>query len=983
MFLQLTDDCPTESGSANKLSFCHPSFNHHSFNPHDSEGILESMMNGMWNSPGTALMMPVHTDGYKTFIHHCNESFDMTSDISKHRQSLKNIKDEKNRFFMETTNNNYVQKFGLSKTESNDSNDKGVGENKSTMLKWRLLTAQENNLFWQTLLSEMEGINFFDVDDRERFCLKYNENNTSTPISNDKTVGMKGYINFMINFQKVIKIRFGIIDGLHRLSVYMQYMESFCKDNTEDKLPHMIQVNVVIVNVVYDDTSMEKGQDFYADLIETVKKESKEVCVNNNRLKNISCTDIINNLISEYETKFNGLTIDATIKQWNTGTLKNDKMTVWPQNFLYDFRQLAIYQFVTGYNYMMYFLVSSDARSLSEPFNTECINIQQYVKVNSISSLSLPSMDSEYKTIAYSLYKRVFGHKVPTFDQFSCTEIWTIPKSTERGSSDAVKFRQAFRIDSNNTPRLYNVEKDWINSDRAGDAIKDFEVFKKQIGETWKKEKSPFFELLKGKRKGDKVKVFSCGPWLKCASTSVTMIQTSKMIHNNPKLKDLWNKMITLKHVPTYDQLVSGSPTYLSGNDIGSITTIATMISNLMFGSFLPFLNKLPNDTARPKKYSKNSVYAIDDVIVGSNTKKKSERDKHLKYFNVLKPLLKDQLCAYMMYQFFEAYSKFGSNPDIVKDMTDKHGIYACQFLLEFRSDGCTDDNTNISHIKEHVKALFEDEEPLKFDEVNTGLEHLQKMLGNVREMFNHKSPMQPTIFGSLLLMYYKWLHNACAKGDLTEFRFNDNVTRFLLRPKKFWEQEGNEDVFKNISDSNFLGDDYSFNKFYEQLKGKDDVQYLDAFSPLPVDDMVENGKNDLCLLHERFLMVLHRTRSSNTLFHRQIKVFLPHRANLEAEKNDLINSGHVDSETRITDIEGEIGRLNQEVQYFLGISAIFYKAAKERYDVQGSLIDRKAVFNLTGKSNLALYLCAYVVLYIGNSFLCLKNMISKKQRIS
>ena len=234
------------------------------------------------------------------------------------------------------------------------------------------------------------------------------------------------------------------------------------------------------------------------------------------------------------------------------------------------------------------------------------------------------------------------------------------------------------------------------------------------------------------------------------------------MIHNNPDLKDLWNKMITLKHEPRYDQLVSGSQIFLSGNDIGSITTIATMISNLMFGSFLPFLNKLLNETTRPYKYCNNKVYAIADVVVGRNAKKKSETDKHLKYFVVLKPLLKDQLCAFMMYQFFEAYSKFGSNPDIVKEMEDKHGIYACQFLYEFCTDGCTDDNTNISHIKERVKALFEDDDPLKFNEVNTGLDSLQPMLQNVRKMFtDHKSPMQPMIFGSVLLMYYKWLHNA------------------------------------------------------------------------------------------------------------------------------------------------------------------------------------------------------------------------------
>jgi hypothetical protein len=256
----------------------------------------------------------------------------------------------------------------------------------------------------------------------------------------------------------------------------------------------------------------------------------------------------------------------------------------------------------------------------------------------------------------------------------------------------------------------------------------------------------------------------------------------------------------------------------------------------------------------RPYKYCNNKVYAIADVVVGRNAKKKSETDKHLKYFVVLKPLLKDQLCAFMMYQFFEAYSKFGSNPDIVKEMEDKHGICACQFLYEFCTDGCTDDNTNISHIKERVKALFEDDDPLKFNEVNTGLDSLQPMLQNVRKMFtDHKSPMQPMIFGSVLLMYYKWLHNACAKGDLTKVRFNDNVIKFLHKTKGFWKHKENVGVFKNISDSNFLGDDYSFDKFYEQLKGNYDVKYLDAFSPLPAEDMVEKGKNDLCLLHERF----------------------------------------------------------------------------------------------------------------------------------
>ena len=96
----------------------------------------------------------------------------------------------------------------------------------------------------------------------------------------------------------------------------------------------------------------------------------------------------------------------------------------------------------------------------------------------------------------------------------------------------------------------------------------------------------------------------------------------------------------------------------------------------------------------------------------------------------------------------------------------------------------------------------------------------------------------------------------------------------------------------------------------------------------------------------------------------------------LKKEKNELENVVHegtnpnVDLEgtnTRITDIEGELLRLDQEAQFFIGISSTFFEAAKQRYDEQSRLIKRKVVFNLTGKSKLALYLCAYVVLYIGN----------------
>ena len=326
------------------------------------------------------------------------------------------------------------------------------------------------------------------------------------------------------------------------------------------------------------------------------------------------------------------------------------------------------------------------------------------------------------------------------------------------------------------------------------------------------------------------------------------------MIHNNPDLRALWNKVITDKHEPKYDQLVTGSPNFLSGNDIGSITTIATMISNFMFGSFLPFGNKLPNIQATPK-YNKLKVYAIDDVVLGQTRLKKGGTNPQLRHFDSLKQLLKDQLCAFMMHQFFEAYSKFGSNPDIVKDMRDKHGIYACQFLLEFRSDGCKDDNdhTNITHIKEHVKKLF-DEEPLKLDQVITGLDSLEPTFKQVRKMMTSHDvvPMQPTIFGSLLLMYYKWLHNACAMGVLKKFTFNENVQKFLIDPKKFLLENENV-VFQEIKDSNFLGDKYSFNTFYEQLSGKDNILHLDAFTPLTVDEMVEKGKDDLCLLHERF----------------------------------------------------------------------------------------------------------------------------------
>jgi hypothetical protein len=52
-----------------------------------------------------------------------------------------------------------------------------------------------------------------------------------------------------------------------------------------------------------------------------------------------------------------------------------------------------------------------------------------------------------------------------------------------------VKFCQAFRIDSFDKHRLYNVEKEWINSDRSGEEIKDFELLKKKLEKHGKRKK--------------------------------------------------------------------------------------------------------------------------------------------------------------------------------------------------------------------------------------------------------------------------------------------------------------------------------------------------------------------------------------------------------------------------------------------------------------------------------------------------------------
>ena len=62
--------------------------------------------------------------------------------------------------------------------------------------------------------------------------------------------------------------------------------------------------------------------------------------------------------------------------------------------------------------------------------------------------------------------------------------------------------------------------------------------------------------------------------------------------------------------------------------------------------------------------------------------------------------------------------------------------------------------------------------------------------------------------------------------------------------------------------------------------------------------------------------MVLHRTRSSNTLFHRQIKVVIVHEVKLMKEKNDLENVDHEGTKKNV-DHEGTITVVNDEKTFF------------------------------------------------------------------
>ena len=519
---------------------------------------------------------------------------------------------------------------------------------------------------------------------------------------------------------------------------------------------------------------------------------------------------------------------------------------------------------MVGYDFLMTQLENRPPITLSEPFKS---NAETVVKANNKKdgkmTRTLPTFEGSIEKLRYKFGHKTFGDKIPCLDNYSVNEYWNMNGMMREHK--LAFLRASFRLDARKKKecRYFHVNTKWIQKDIT-DQEDNFDDLKDTLEDS-----NSAYQLYE--KTNDSGSIFYTPKSNKVHNLiskipeSFVLIHFSRMLHINPGLKNQWETVTKSDMSIGYKSLYETE--HLGCRDIGMMTVIALMVSNLIFStSHAPFDKKSPFCEKKPD-YQTLKMTLMEDLM-------KSHHAKRISYPLIyFERLFRDQLCAFMIYQFLEAYGLYGSNPDFLESVQGEHGLYAFLFLTQI--SGCDKDAKIVIYerIVEKAITLFE-HEAAKLSRVKFALRKLkddEEQQQNIYAPFAAiESKNAPTMFGGLLLMYHKWIHDKCSCGDLQNFTFHDNVKTFMAG---FGDNKFDATIFKDINESNMLDNTFSFKSFMKELTSTYRIEtHFDIFFPGTMTDLSSLGKS---MPIGFVLLLFHNNTRHTSLTHHQFKPFI------------------------------------------------------------------------------------------------------------
>lgn len=341
------------------MSFCIPPFNHHSVSPTDAitKKLQDTMkMENVWNQESTMDITPIKGK----LVDFKNHTTGVTVEEEATETQLRNKTIEKLKYFIQPEFNN-VQEFKV--------------HDEKKMMQWDILSKDENkNLL--NILELMIDLDMFDVPDQIEFMKRYNEmffTHEKFPepsqwssrilrleLGYQLNTRIGGYYKcFRDLFQKIIKFRFGIVDGLHRCSGYMTCLNDIVTRSVkwgnhrhfniytpDGKVKDTVDRQTVTQRMNKEIASLSKIQlritwhtccetaenvnvsGYHSKVVKTLRDISSSILMSNKLVVQVTCKDIICDFLNAYDNKYNLHPLHERIKSWNSNnnepTKKND-----------------------------------------------------------------------------------------------------------------------------------------------------------------------------------------------------------------------------------------------------------------------------------------------------------------------------------------------------------------------------------------------------------------------------------------------------------------------------------------------------------------------------------------------------------------------------------------------------------------------------------------------------------------------------------
>ena len=841
--------------SKEQLSFCVPPFNHHSIT--EINTTTETLQHKMvikeqWQQDSSMIIIPVKGKFVEYNTNFEREEYYRSKTDEPSSSDLHHTNVEKMKFFIET-DFHHVQKFHR--------------DNKCQMMRWDILTTVENTDFLK-ILELMDRKNFFDYNDQKNFMEAYNTSfpnkdqfpNSDNSVWNrkgDEAMGINSYKYFRQLFQSKVDIRFGIADGLHRSCLYMKCMNDLVHKygnlttafqprtiyrrqqltDIQNKLSVLASLTLSIISNDFTHINQDRNPFYHSEVVQAAKQISSDVLISNKLTVELTCKDIICSFLVAYETNYNTKYLHEIIQTWMSKHKDLNKQKRWIE-FAKFYRNTTLFQFMAGYDHLMRELETKPENTLSSPFNINA-KVTKLQMIQEKVTRTLPLFDHVQEEMKLKFAKKTFGETFPYFETYTLNEYWIW---ADHEYKHLKPLREAFKLKETKSNTYYKVMTQWnkneVFDENDNEIINGFESIQEEL-----EEMNSAFQLDEHL----KMKISRVHNLVSKIPESFVMIPFSKMLHNNEELKLFWLELMKSNQNIAYDSMIERKTEHLGHTDIGMMTVIALMLSNFIFSTYKPFDKISPYGTRKPLYYDLNITVMKNLIHQGNSVKNPLWR---------FKALFRDQLCAFMTYQFLKAYRIYGPNPDFLKNIQDEHGLYAFLFLSQLSMNDETERKHLFHRVQQKVIQLFETGP--KFDRVTFVIQSIQNdnYINNTLEKI--QSHNKPTMFGGLLLMYYKWMHDKCTSDILNEFQFNENVTNFM----KTINVSESKPIFKNIEDSNFLGNEYSFDNFMTELTGTYNINtHCDTFFPGTMSEMYNVGKSMIILC--TFILCIHPSLSS------------------------------------------------------------------------------------------------------------------------